>query len=89
MPDPRTPPHSIIAAVECRSEGRAEEHPVAVVIGGRRRRIVELLDEAVIGGADAGSPLERRLTIRADDGRLYRLGRELPEGEWRTSRLPG
>ena len=71
----------MIAKVECRSEGVAEERPVALRIAADRFEIEEVLDNVVIGGAEAGSPLVRRLTIRADDGRIYRLDRLLPVGE--------
>jgi hypothetical protein len=65
----------------------AEERPVALWIGSARIVIGEFLDNVVIGAVEAGSPLERRLTVRVEDGRVYRLDRVLPEGEWRVSRL--
>ena len=79
----------VIAEVECRSEGVAEEQPVALRIGGERVGIEEILDNAVIGGPDAGDPIERRLTVRTEDLRTFRLDRVLPDGAWRVSLMTG
>lgn len=78
----------VIAEVECRSEGVAEEHPVALRIGGTRVGIEKILHNAVVGGPDAGDPVERRLTVRTEDLRVFRLERVLPDGQWRVSRMP-
>jgi len=79
----------LIAEVECRSEGAAEEHPVALRIGGERFDIHKILENAVVGGPDAGDPIERRLTVRTEDLRTFRLDRVLPDGEWRVALMTG
>ena len=77
----------IIARVECRSEGTAEEGPVALWIGGSRLLIKGFVDNIVMGSPVAGEPIVRRLTVETDDEHTYRLDRTLPDGEWKVMRL--
>jgi hypothetical protein len=72
----------IIARVECRSEGRGEEKPVAVIIGGERLEIVDVLDRAMITSIEAGEPVRHRLWVELEDGRRCGLTRSLPDGTW-------
>jgi len=73
---------STIARVECRSEGRGEEKPVAVVIGGKRLEIVDVLDRAMITSIEAGKPVRHRIWVELEDGRRCELTRVMPEGRW-------
>jgi hypothetical protein len=75
---------SVIAIVECRSEGRGEELPVAVVIGGERFAITGTLDRAMVTGIEAGQPVRHRLWVETEDGRRFELTRILPDGTWRV-----
>lgn len=74
----------LVARVECRSEGAAEERPVAVWLGGERRRVEAVLEDAVVGAVRAGEPSERRLRVELDDGARLLLRRRLPDGSWRV-----
>ncbi len=74
----------IIAHVECRSEGSGEESPVAVVIGGNRIEIVDILDRAMITSVEAGKPIRHRWWVEIEDGRRCELTRLEPDGEWRV-----
>jgi hypothetical protein len=76
----------VIARVECRSEGAAEQHPIAVWLAEDRIPVVEILEDSVNGPAQAGSPTVRRLRVRLADGQVLQLDRELPRGEWRVYR---
>jgi hypothetical protein len=76
---------STVATVECRSEGRGEEYPVAVVFGDQRLEIVDVVDRAVVMSIDAGEPVRRRLWVELDDGRRCELTRIEPDGEWRVN----
>jgi hypothetical protein len=76
----------LLARVECRSEAAAEERPVAVWLGGERRRVEAVLEDAVVGAVRAGEPSERRLRVELDDGTRLELRRRLPEGSWRVRR---
>jgi hypothetical protein len=73
-----------IARVECRSEGRGEELPVAVVVGERRFAIRTILDRAKLTGVEAGAPIRHRLWVELEDGRRCELVRTLPDGAWRV-----
>jgi hypothetical protein len=73
-----------IASVECRSEGREEETPVAVIWGGERFLIVEVLDRAVITSVEAGEPVRHRLWVEIENGQRCELTREIPSGIWRV-----
>ncbi len=77
----------LIARVECRSDGRPEERPVAVWVGGVRVAVRDTLDDAVVGGRTAGEPSVRRVQVLLEDGERLRLVRVLPAGEWRVLRL--
>ena len=74
----------VVARVECRSEGRADEHPVAVIIGGKRLEIVDVFDRAMVTGAEAGKPVRHRLWVELENGERYELQRVLPDGRWRV-----
>jgi hypothetical protein len=76
----------VIARVVCRSENTGEQYPVAVELGGHRIEISELLSDAVVGASVAGDRTERRIVVRLADGCVLRLGRCLPDGEWRVFR---
>ena len=78
---------SVIATVECRSQTRGEDVPVAIVIGGERFAIVDTLDRAMVTGADAGQPVTHRLWVETEDRRRFRLTRVLPDGAWRVEVL--
>jgi len=75
-----------VARVECRSEGAAEERPVAVWLGGERRPLAAVLEDVVEGSRRAGEPSERRLSVELEDGTRLELRRRLPEGSWRVRR---
>jgi len=74
----------ILARVECRSESKGEERPVAVWIGGCRVVVVRIISDAVLGPAEAGLPVRRQVDVDTEDGQSFRLDRELPHGEWRV-----
>ena len=73
---------SAIARVECRSEGRGEEKPVAVIIGGERLEIVDVLDRAMITSVETGKPVRHRLWVELKDGQRCELTRVTPDGTW-------
>jgi hypothetical protein len=73
---------STIAQVECRSESRGEEKPVAVIIGGERFEIVDVLDRAMITSIEAGEPVRHRLWVELEDGQRCELTRITPDGTW-------
>jgi hypothetical protein len=75
-------PVSVIAHVECRSESRGEDTPVAVMIGGKRLEIVDVLDRAMISSIDAGKPVRHRLWVELEDGQRCELTRATPDGTW-------
>lgn len=79
-----------IARVKCRSEGRGEEIPVAVIIGEERFDIVGVIDRAMITNIEAGEPVRHRWWVELEDGRRCELTRVEPDGEWRVKmeRLP-
>ncbi len=79
----------MIARVECRSEGRGDDRPVAVWIGGERVPIANITDERLEGSAEAGRPVRHVARVRLEDGRLLRLERTLPDGGWRVEILAG
>ena len=78
------PPIDIVANVECRSEGRGEEKPVAVVISGDRIEIVDVVDRAIVTSIEAGEPIRHRLWVELEDGRRCELTRTEPDGAWRV-----
>ena len=73
---------STIAQVECRSESRGDEKPVAVIIGGERFEIVDVLDRALITSVEAGEPVRHRLWVELEDGQRCELTRLMPDGTW-------
>jgi len=73
---------SIIAQVECRSESRGEETPVAVIISGERLEIIDVLDRAMITSIEAGEPVRHRLWVELEDGQRCELTRITPDGTW-------
>jgi hypothetical protein len=79
-----TAPISLIARVECRSQSRGDDVPVAIMIGGERFEIVDTLDRAMVTSVDAGAPVTHRLWVEVDDGRRFELTRTLPDGTWRV-----
>ena len=77
----------LIARVECRSEGQAEERPVAVWLGPVRHEVVAVTADAVVGAARAGVPHHHRVTVELDGGRRLLLTRRLPDGRWRVNEV--
>jgi len=75
-------PIPVIARVDCRSEGRGEEIPVAVVFGNKRLEIVDVLDRAMITSVEAGDPVRHRLWVELEDGQRCKLTRVMPDGAW-------
>lgn len=75
----------IIATVECQSQARGDDVPVAIVIAGERFAIVETLDRAMIAGIEAGGPVTHRLWVEIVDRRQLELTRILPDGPWRAA----
>jgi hypothetical protein len=57
-----------------------------VWLGAESRRVEKILDDAVIGPADAGIRSERRVTVELDNGEVLVLHRPLPDGEWKVYR---
>ena len=82
-------PIPLVARVECRSESRSEEQPVAVVIGGVRHPVSAVVDDTVVGSGLAGGPVRRRVRVELADGSRLDLERVLPDGEWRVWRVGG
>jgi hypothetical protein len=73
-----------VARIECRSEGRGDEQPIAIVVGNRRFEIVDTLDRAMVTSVEAGNPIRHRLWVELDDGRRCELRRNLPDGAWQV-----
>ena len=71
-----------VARVECRSEGQGEEKPIAVVVGNKRLKIVDVLDRAMVTSVQAGEPVRHRLWVELDDGQRCELTRVVPDGAW-------
>jgi hypothetical protein len=80
-------PIPLIATVECRSQSRGDDVPVAIVLGGERFEIVDTLDRAMITSAEAGDRVRHRLWVEVSDGRRFELTRVLPNGPWRVATL--
>jgi len=76
----------LIARVICRSEGRGEQLPIAVVLAGDRIEVEEILSDGVVGPRLAGGKTERRVVVRLENGDVLHLQRKLPNGEWRVYR---
>jgi hypothetical protein len=79
----------LIASVDCRSEGKAEQLPRAVQIGGRRWAIEHVREDSCIGSSQGGAKLLHRFVVEIEDGRVLRLDRTLPDGGWRVFLLSG
>jgi phage tail protein X len=77
----------LVAKVSCRAESRGEERPVAVTVGGRRIGVVDILERAFVGAADAGEPVRARITVELEDGSVVQLERSPPAGGWRVWRI--
>ena len=75
---------SLIAKVVCREESRGEEKPIAVIIGGERLEIINVIDRAMVTNIEAGQPIMNRLWVETEDGRKLELSRTLPDGTWRV-----
>ena len=73
-----------IARVECRSEGRSDDVPTAIVFGDKCLKITAVIDRAMITSANAGEPVRHRMWVELENGAKYRLMRVLPDGEWRV-----
>jgi hypothetical protein len=73
-----------IARVECRSEGRGEETPVAVILGNERLEIVDVIDRAMVTSVEAGQPVRHRMWVELEHGRRCELTRIEPDGTWRV-----
>lgn len=80
--DKRSPKVPVVARVECRSETRGEDTPLALWVGGVRLEITDVVDRAILGGAEAGEPLRQRLWVEVATGERFELMRTLPEGRW-------
>ena len=74
----------MVAHVECRSESRGDEQPIAISIGGERLEIVDIFDRAMITSEEAGQPVRHRLWVELEDGSRLQLIRVLPDGTWRV-----
>lgn len=77
---------AVVARVECRSEGTAEEQPRAVWLGGVRYSIVATLSDAISASTSAGHPNVRHVVVEVAHGEVLRLQRILPDGDWRVFR---
>lgn len=77
----------LIARVECRSDMKGEERPVAVWIGGERLRITKLKNPRIRGSAEAGLAAFYAAEATLRDEREIGLERRLPDGEWRVFQL--
>ena len=84
MPE-RTIP--LVAHVECRSESRGKEQPIALTLGGQRITVATILERLFVAAAVAGEPVRARFTVELKDGSLVALERALPTGDWRVWRI--
>jgi hypothetical protein len=73
-----------IAQVECRSESRGEERPIAVWFADQRLEIVDVIDRAIVTSIEAGEPVRHRLWVELEDGKRCELTRIDPDGPWRV-----
>ena len=79
-----SPPIDIVAKVECRSESRGEERPIAVWFANQRLEIVDVIDRAMVTSGEAGGPVRHRLWVELEDGKKCELTRTEPDGTWRV-----
>lgn len=77
----------LVALVECRSESRGEEQPIALTLGGQRITVAAILERSFVAAAVAGAPVRARFTVELEDGSVVQLERSLPAGEWRAWRI--
>ena len=84
MPQQRV---ALVAKVECRSESRGDERPIALTVGGRRIGIVDILERSFVAAAVAGEPVRARFAVELEDGSRVLLERSLPAGDWRVWRI--
>jgi len=77
----------LVAHVECRSESRGEEQPIALTLGGQRITVAAILERSFVAAAVAGVPVRARFTIGLEDGSLALLERVLPAGAWKAWRI--
>ena len=75
---------SVIARVECRSEGQGEENPVAVIFDNERLAIIDVLDRALMTSIEAGEPVRQRVWVELENGQRCELTRVAPDGAWRV-----
>lgn len=75
----------LLIRVECRSEGGAEQRPVAVRLGGSRVAIRGIVRDALVASPVAGEPSRRRMRVELEDGRELELWRTIPDGRWRAA----
>lgn len=67
---------------------RADERPMAVVIGGERLDILRIEDTWMAAGVDEAAPVRRGFVVRCRGGARFRL--VLTEGAgWEVTVLPG
>jgi hypothetical protein len=78
------PPVPIVAKVECRSESRGEEQPIAIWFADQRLEIVDVIDRAMVTSIEAGEPVRHRLWVEIEDGRRCELTRTESDGAWRV-----
>jgi hypothetical protein len=64
--------------VECYAGSRADETPRALVLGGRRVEVVEILDRWL-------APDHRYFKISGSDGDIYIVRQDSTTGEWTLS----
>ena len=78
------PQIDIVAKVECRSESRGEEQPIAVWFADQRLEIVDVIDRARVTSVEAGQPVRHRLWVELENGKRCELSRNEPDGTWRV-----
>ena len=78
---------ALVAKVECRSESRGEERPIALTLGGERITVAVILERSFVAAAAAGEPVRARFTVELEDGSVAQLERSLPAGDWRVWRI--
>lgn len=60
---------------------------MAIVSGGRRIAVVDVLERAFVTSADAGDPVVARWVVDLEDGTRVALERAMPDGDWRCWRI--
>ncbi len=59
---------------------------MAVWLGGERRPVTEVVEERLVGPAEAGGPVLQVIRVVLEGGERLLLERRVPEGDWRTYR---